>query len=408
METDINLFADDTSLMNIINEMNASYDMVNRDLQRLSEWADQWLVTFNATKTEALHVTNRREVMVHPTLSLNQTDIAEVASHCHLGVDLEGSFSWQTHLQRVSSKATKCVGLMRRVSRDLPRECLEKLYLTMVRPILEYGGLLYDKSPKIYTTLLDKVQREAAIVCTGAYKHTKTTNLLDELGWDTLETRRGMQRACTMYKIQNEIAPTYLVETCPSLVGERNNYNLRNAEDIEIPLGRKTGYFNSFFPNTIRLWNNLDRSIKNRDSLESFKYHLKKAKCRKRNKLYSKFNGSKAVNHTRMRLGLSGLKAQRYEYNHVPNPTCEYCGARREDALHFLLQCRTFAHMRVTLLDSVNTLYRNKNIVRDLTRTIVQKELVSCLLKGDVRLNEQENIALFEMVQQFIQTSNRF
>ena len=103
----------------------------------------------------------------------------------------------------------------------------------------------------------------------------------------------------------------------------------------------------------------------------------------KKKKLYSKFNGVGAINHTRMRLGLSGLKAQRFEYKHVPLPTCDLCGARREDELHYFLQCRTFAPMRIILLNNVNALYRQKRIPMDLTRTLNQKNLVSRLLNGD-------------------------
>jgi hypothetical protein len=78
--------------------------------------------------------------------------------------------------------------------------------------------------------------------------------------------------------------------------------------------------------------NKLDRSIKERDSVESFKYHLRKAKCLTKNKLYPKFSGAKAINHTRLRLGLSSLKAHRYAYNHIPTANCGICGACRDDS----------------------------------------------------------------------------
>jgi hypothetical protein len=408
IESDINLFADDTSLLNIINQVVDSYDTVNRDLVKLSSWADQWLVTYNAKKTVSLHITNKKEKEIHPVLNLKGIPIKEVDTHCHLGVDFERLFSWLSHILRISGKAAKCVGLMRRACRELPRSCLESLYLTMVRPILEYGGILYDGSPLKHTKHLYKVQREAGLVCTGGYKHTKHTMLMDELGWDSLETRRSKQKLCLMYKIQNNLAPTYLVDACPPLVGEISNYNLRNAGNIALPMGRKTGYLNSFLPSSVRLWNSLEENIKNRNSIEAFKFHLKKAKSRKKNKLYPKFNGVGAINHTRIRMGLSGLKAQRHAYNHVPSPTCDYCGARREDPMHYFLQCQVFAIMRVVLLREVTNLYRTKNIVRDLTRTIVQKELVNCLVTGDTRLNDSENTKLFEMVQTYIRTSKRF
>ena len=278
----------------------------------------------------------------------------------------------------------------------------------MIRPILEYGNILLDGSPLAHTDHLDKIQREAALVCTGAYKHTRNKNLMEELGWDSLDIRRKNQKLCLMYKIQNNLSPAYLIESCPPLVGANTAYNLRNAEDITLPPGNKKGYTSSFYPSTVRLWNKLEQNIKSRPSIDSFKYHLKKKRCLKKNKLYSYFSGVKAINQTRMRLGLSGLKDQRRSYNHVDNSTCDFCGARKEDAMHYLLQCPCFARPRVVLLDAVKEIYQTKNIQLDLSRTLVKKELVANLLKGDRRLNDMENASLFRVVQRFIGDSKRF
>ena len=215
IESDINLFADDTSLMNIIDQVVDTYTTVNYDLVKLSDWAHQWLVSYNAAKTVSLHITRKKLQLAHPALSLNGTKIKEVDTHCHLGVDFEEHFTWLSHILRIAGKGAKCVGLMRRACRDLPRECLESLYLTMVRPVIEYGGILFDGSPDIQTKHLDKVQREAALVCMGAYKHTKTKSLMDELGWESLETHRVSQKLNMMYKIQNDLSPAYLVQACP-------------------------------------------------------------------------------------------------------------------------------------------------------------------------------------------------
>ena len=100
----------------------------------------------------------------------------------------------------------------------------------------------------------------------------------------------------------------------------------------------------------VTLWNGLDRDNKHSNSISSFKYKLKKAKC------------TKAINHTRMRLGLSGLKAQRHAYKHVNSPKCDYCGARQEDPMHYFLQCNVFNTMRAILLNDVKGLYQTKNV----------------------------------------------
>ena len=70
--------------------------------------------------------------------------------------------------------------------------------------------------------------------------------------------------------------------------------------------------------------------------------------------LYSRFLGKAAVNHTRMRLGLSALNSQRYKYNIVPSPSCERCGASKEDPYHIFFVCPAYAVPRQTLTQDLN------------------------------------------------------
>ena len=58
MECTINLFADDTSVQQRINDI-TSFDIVNRDLQRLTIYGAQWLVKFNAVKTDYMIITKK-------------------------------------------------------------------------------------------------------------------------------------------------------------------------------------------------------------------------------------------------------------------------------------------------------------------------------------------------------------
>ena len=61
----------------------------------------------------------------------------------------------------------------------------------MVRPIIEYGDAIYDGMPLSPGQSLEKVQRRAAIICTGAYRHTETQTLLREVGWEPLSEEGG-------------------------------------------------------------------------------------------------------------------------------------------------------------------------------------------------------------------------
>jgi hypothetical protein len=163
IESEIHLFADDTSLMDIIDDHIASYSKLNRDLVRLSTWASNWLVTFNAAKTVYLKVSRKTNPHPKPTLLLDGVTIIEVQTHKHLGLTFNNTLTWSDHIANLVSKASRCVGLLRRISRDVPRQCLDTLYKAMILPIMEYADVIFDGSSDTHTKRLEATQRQAAL-----------------------------------------------------------------------------------------------------------------------------------------------------------------------------------------------------------------------------------------------------
>ena len=80
----------------------------------------------------------------------------------------------------------------------------------MIRPIIEYGAVLTDNCSISDALKLDKVQRTAALICTGAMRRTETGLLLDFLGWEKLGDRRKLSKTAIFYKIINKTIPEYL------------------------------------------------------------------------------------------------------------------------------------------------------------------------------------------------------
>lgn len=121
---------------------------------------------------------------------------------------------------------------LKRLPRNFPRLVKRKIYISYARPVLEYGSELFGHCSEVVRKALESVQ-DFCLVITGAYKATKQTNLLKECGLESLENRRLMKNMVLMYKIQNNIAPQYLVELCPSTVQNRQNYYLRNSNNLQ-------------------------------------------------------------------------------------------------------------------------------------------------------------------------------
>ena len=66
--SNIRLFADDTSLFIIVDNPITAAENLNTDLDKISQWAATWLVTFNFNKTEALLFSCKQNRPRHPPL----------------------------------------------------------------------------------------------------------------------------------------------------------------------------------------------------------------------------------------------------------------------------------------------------------------------------------------------------
>ena len=83
----IRLFADDTSLYIVVESPQSTATILNGDMSTISNWANFWLVDFNAAKTSSMVVSRKvNKKPIHPPLFMNNRLINETESHKHLGV----------------------------------------------------------------------------------------------------------------------------------------------------------------------------------------------------------------------------------------------------------------------------------------------------------------------------------
>ena len=117
--------------------------ILNHDLRIIANWSRQWLVDFNPNKTEAILFTLKRNVS-YPELVFNNTPVNFVEHHKHLGLTLSHDGKWHEHIQSISSSASKVLGMMRKIKFSLNRKSLNQIYLSILRPLLEYASIVWD------------------------------------------------------------------------------------------------------------------------------------------------------------------------------------------------------------------------------------------------------------------------
>jgi hypothetical protein len=393
--------------LEFITDANTSFAKINRDLSRLSTWSAKWLVTFNATKTKYVIFSRKKIKPLYPQLYLNDEVLVQATSHSHLGVTLSCDLSWQAHINNITKKSHKRLGIIRKLRWLFPRITLITLYKTLIRPILDYADILYDNCTIKHTALLEKVQRQAAILCTGAYKLTSHDKLLNELGWEHLTTRRKFHRLTMLYKIVNNLTPSYLSTIKPLHVSDITTYRLRNATHFVLPRCHTSTYQNCFIYRTIIDWNKLDLHTVTSKSLNTFKHQIKVKYIPVVNALYSHGSCKSQTHLCRMRLGLSGLNQQLFTYNITDSYSCQYCTNTRETPKHFLLTCPKYVAQRDRMLLAV---FRTicPRVKYSLLLPSCLEYLVNVLLKGSEDLTLQENQAIYNAVFLYIDATERF
>ena len=168
IKSNIRLFADNTSLFIIVENPFEAANIINNDLAKITPWAGMWLVSFNAEKTYSVLISRKINKPNHPPLYMLDQQITEVDSHKHLGVYFSNDCSWHRHINYIKDKAWSRINIMRKLKFKLDRKSLETIYLTFIRPILEYGDVVWNNCTQYEKEELEKIQTEAARIATGA------------------------------------------------------------------------------------------------------------------------------------------------------------------------------------------------------------------------------------------------
>ena len=185
------MFADDTSLFSVVRDIAAN------DLRNISKWVYQWKILFNPDlNKQAQEATFRRKLNkpVHPNLTFNNSQVGETESQKYLGLILDNKQNLNKHLKDVFDKILKTIGLIRKLQPNLSRFSWLTISKTFVRPHIDYGERIYDKTNNVsFHRKLKSIQYFSCLVITGTIGGTSYeikiknyvwthSNLDDDLG----------------------------------------------------------------------------------------------------------------------------------------------------------------------------------------------------------------------------------
>ena len=278
VKSQIFLFADDTKVFRPILSEKDSLELQN-DINSLDEWTKKWLLMFNPDKCHVLTMGKIEDIKHTHRYTIGPSELEHVFSEKDLGVTFDTDLTFEEHITSKINKANAIMGLIRRSFSFLDKTFFKKLYVTFVRPHLEYAQSVWAPHLKKYVDMLEKVQIRATKMVDGFASLTYEERLR-RLDLPTLAYRRARGDMIEVYKHLN----IYDKATLPSrfqMSRSNRNHNLQLIWNKPLDGSRGT-QANSFYFRTIPLWNKLPSSAVNAKSMNVFKNELDKAWNEKR------------------------------------------------------------------------------------------------------------------------------
>ena len=136
--------------------------------------------------------------------------------------------SWNSHVNQVTKMANQTTAFLRRNLSSCSKDVKAQCYKSLVRPQLEYAATTWDPYTKTNSVKVEAVQRRAARFCFNDYRQTSSvSSMMQDLGWEQLQTRRQQNKTVMMYRIVNNLveipANQYLTPTGVSTRGHQND-----------------------------------------------------------------------------------------------------------------------------------------------------------------------------------------
>ena len=196
------------------------------------------------------------------------------------------------------------------------------------------------------------------------------------------------------------MTPKYLKDNLPpsrQLLYGRTNPNIYH--DVRCDTER---YMNSFFPASIRSWNNIDNDFHECNTINNFKNKLYVLIRDKPKSIFGIHDPIGLKHLFRLRLGLSPLRYDKHRHNFADtiNDICE-CNIAPENVNHFILIFPFYNDQRTILINSVSSILRAHPEI-----DVVNN--VKLFLYGNDVLSYDDNKRLLLSTIKFIMDSNRF
>ena len=130
------LFADDIAIYLAVSNLQDT-QILHQDRDYLHEWELQWDMDFNPSKCAVIHVTRAR-TPVHSEYLLHGYILVSVGGSKYLGVEISDNLSFNNHVQKICTSASRSLGFIKRNIREMAYKTggpISRIFVICLEPL---------------------------------------------------------------------------------------------------------------------------------------------------------------------------------------------------------------------------------------------------------------------------------
>ena len=132
-------------------------------------------------KTHYMVFTNKRSPASTIKLEINNERIVETCKTKFLGVIIDNKLTWKEHINYISGKIARGIGIITKARNYLNKESLLSLYYSLIYPYFTYCYQVWGNTCKTYLEKIILQQKRAIRIIAGVPRFHSTDWLFTEL-----------------------------------------------------------------------------------------------------------------------------------------------------------------------------------------------------------------------------------
>ena len=203
-DTKIAFYADDIAIWTTHKQHSTTLNTLQTALDTVQDKLRTLNLHLSAQKTQCITF-GRQETNNYKPLSVNGQDIAFCNTAKFLGITFDRQLTFKHHITNIVTRAQKRINILRALTSTEwggDRATLTKLYTSLIRPIIEYGSIIFENAAKSQLNRLNTIQNASLRIITGAYYTSPVTALHVYNNTQPLHYRRTQALLRYFFKIQ--------------------------------------------------------------------------------------------------------------------------------------------------------------------------------------------------------------